>query len=233
MIIMPSGWSDSLAKIIEGSAPEYYRLEYKLGSEQLQILVETINQGIDPYLEAIFFKPPVKKRGCLEVEVEKKSLHVLVRRLMESERPVAKEMAEAICGKIGIGFTDFWRLDPFLRTYITCAFWTWDEEESPSGCDYETTGCAEKLFKRLAPETLKAMKDDCDKFQRENAQLLANAGDDEQNGHDFWLTRGGYGAGFGDRGYPDEISKPLTEACREFGNCTIYTGDDGKIYLTS
>lgn len=52
-------------------------------------------------------------------------------------------------------------------------------------------------------------------------------------GHDFWLTRNGHGVGFLDR---DELSeadqKRLTEASKEFGECYLYVGDDGKLYIS-
>lgn len=50
-----------------------------------------------------------------------------------------------------------------------------------------------------------------------------------QVGHDFALTRNGHGAGFWDRGL-GELGDRLTEACRPYGECHLYVGDDGKVY---
>lgn len=36
-------------------------------------------------------------------------------------------------------------------------------------------------------------------------------------GHDFWLTRNGHGAGFGDGDWPEEAGEKLSEAARSFG----------------
>lgn len=54
-------------------------------------------------------------------------------------------------------------------------------------------------------------------------------------GHDLWLTRNGHGAGFWDRklgsfgGY--DIGDCLSEACKMLGDCCLYEGDDGLLYL--
>ncbi len=69
---------------------------------------------------------------------------------------------------------------------------------------------------------------DCQNFQQQNAELLGQI-DDEQAGHDFWLTRCGHGAGFWDRGL-GEIGDRLTDAAHAAGNVDLYLGDDGKIY---
>ena len=55
-----------------------------------------------------------------------------------------------------------------------------------------------------------------------SAFILANLDDlgsmdDEQIGHDFWLTRAGHGAGFWDRGL-GEAGDRLTDACRPYGD---------------
>jgi hypothetical protein len=49
-------------------------------------------------------------------------------------------------------------------------------------------------------------------------------------GHDFWLTRQGHGAGFGDGDWPEEIDDRLHEAASKFGEVNVYVGDDGKVY---
>lgn len=61
-----------------------------------------------------------------------------------------------------------------------------------------------------------------------------------QAGHDFWLTRNGHGTGFwdhylefsdDDREQVRTIGKLLTDASHKFGQCDLYAGDDGKIYI--
>jgi hypothetical protein len=83
----------------------------------------------------------------------------------------------------------------------------------------------------LAPEALAQMTRDCEAFQASQAEFLAQAGNEEQNGCDYWLTRNRHGAGFWDRGYDQKVGEGLTAAAHADGECYLYVGDDGKIYL--
>lgn len=91
----------------------------------------------------------------------------------------------------------------------------------------------------LAPETVDKMRKDCERFQNENADVLARAeyghprhNDLEMAGHDFWLTRNGHGAGFWDGDLPEDVGNALTTASKKFGTADLYAGDDGKLYQT-
>ena len=120
-------------------------------------------------------------------------------------------------------------LDPFTEAYVLAALWTFDENAT-SG-DYEDSGRFEELFPKISPETLTKMQVDCLDFQEENKLWLEKAGDEKQNGHDFWLTRNHEGSGFWDREYPDDIEIVLREASQKnFKECSLYWGDDGLIY---
>lgn len=55
--------------------------------------------------------------------------------------------------------------------------------------------------------------------------------DDEDHGHNFWLTRNGHGAGFFDGDYGDELGKKLTEGCKTFGACHVQVCEDGTLEL--
>jgi hypothetical protein len=82
----------------------------------------------------------------------------------------------------------------------------------------------------IAPETLAAMAADVADFMAANASDLDASGlDASQIGHNFWLTRNGHGTGFWDRGLRD-VGERLTDACRPYGECDLYVGDDGKVY---
>ena len=120
-------------------------------------------------------------------------------------------------------------LDSFTRGYLETALFT---THPPSGCDYVESGRADEMFPLLPAEFIADAKRDCEKFKTENAALLEQAGDDWQNGCDFWYTRNGHGCGFWDRGYPDEVADPLKAACKAFGE---YYGRDGfdQTYLTA
>lgn len=115
-------------------------------------------------------------------------------------------------------------LDAFLSAYIECAIWSSiddrDGEQEPLDENHGTSD--------LAPETFSRIQADCRKFIGAHWQDIQN--DLPQAGHDFWLTRNGHGAGFWDGDWPDDIGERLTKASKEFGECYLYVGDDGKIY---
>ena len=129
-------------------------------------------------------------------------------------------------------------LDDFTIAYIECMLWS-----STDNTDENTGG--DPLDKNysiddIAPEAMTKIVADCERFQRENATLLAEAeynssrsrewSKEELAGHDFWLTRVGHGCGFWDRDL-GEVGDKLTEAAKKFGEVWPYVGDDGKIYV--
>lgn len=118
---------------------------------------------------------------------------------------------------------DYHDLSNFTRAYVNAMFWTecGPDNEELDGKDYDD----------LAPETITKIIEDCAGFEMLNKPLLDKAGDESQNGHDFWLTRNGHGAGFWDRGYPDDIGEKLTQACKKYKNINLVLGDDQKLYL--
>jgi hypothetical protein len=109
----------------------------------------------------------------------------------------------------------FEQLHAFERAFFTAAFWTADDD-APGGMDYRDTGNASDHWERLHPVNKKTLLYALHNWKTENAELLAKAGDDEQNGHDLWLTQGGSGVGFWDRGY-GEFGDKLTENAEAFG----------------
>ena len=116
-------------------------------------------------------------------------------------------------------------MDDFLRAYIECALWSsCDDDGEPLDKNYGRED--------IAAEALVSMAEDCKQFAADNAADLEHAGQDAQNGHDFWLTRNGHGAGFWDRGYRPEIGRRLTDAAHAYGESDIYIGDDGKLYVS-
>jgi len=122
------------------------------------------------------------------------------------------------------------RLDDFTIAYIECAFWssmtnTDDQGGEPLDEVHDASD--------LAPETLETMLRDCDRFLATDAVKAAvksPAWKPSRAGHDFWLTRGGHGAGFWDGDWPEPHATALTEASKAFGECELYIGDDGRIY---
>lgn len=59
--------------------------------------------------------------------------------------------------------------------------------------------------------------------------LVAIGADWEQHGHDFLLTRNHHGAGFWDRGYPESLSRPLTENAQAYGEHSVLTNDSPRV----
>lgn len=122
-------------------------------------------------------------------------------------------------------------LDAFTRSYIEAALWSTTDNSDPSGgVPMDQNYCSEDL----APSTMAAVIRDCTAFQEANRELLDNAYntdgmDVERQGHDFWLTREGHGAGYWDGDYPT-TGDGLTEAAKAFGEAGWYVGDDDKIY---
>lgn len=114
------------------------------------------------------------------------------------------------------------QLSLFARAYIEAMLWT--------ECNPDNEELDGKDFSDFAPETVMQIVQDCEKFQGHNMRLLALAGDDDQNGHDFWLTRNHHGAGFWDRGY-GQIGEELTTAAQAYKECTLVLGDNGLLYL--
>jgi hypothetical protein len=110
----------------------------------------------------------------------------------------------------------------FLKAYIDCALWSSTDNDGEPLDDGGYT---------LSAGAQARMAADCTTFQAAHAGLLARAGDDTQNGHDYWLTRNRHGAGFWDRGYPQTVSAALTEAAHADGECNLYAGDDGLLYI--
>jgi hypothetical protein len=122
--------------------------------------------------------------------------------------------------------------DQFTDGYLTAALWSSNDNSDPSGGEPLDSNYS---IKDLSPSSLAAMERDCAKFQSENADLLQQAyekdgQDDASQGHDFWLTRNGHGAGFWDGDYP-QTGDALTEAAKAYGEQDIYVGDNGWLYV--
>ncbi len=118
-------------------------------------------------------------------------------------------------------------LSTFTRAYIECALWSsTDDNDEPLDANYSIDD--------LAPETLAKMQADCESFESEWSEAIAEYREDTgegatQIGHDFWLTRNRHGAGFWESN--SQWGQVLTTACHNyFGECNLYVGDDGLIY---
>jgi len=115
-------------------------------------------------------------------------------------------------------------IDPFLQAYIVAALWSSTDEATPEGGEFLDANFGPD---DLAPETIEKMEADCERFQAENAKDIE--GNEEQAGHDFWLTRNFHGSGYWDGDWP-EAGDRLTEVCKKYPEVDLYVGDDGLIY---
>lgn len=124
---------------------------------------------------------------------------------------------------------DPYKMDPFTRQYAETALWSSNDESTPQGGEPMDKNYS---IENLAPETLEKFMQDCKSFREQAGDLIARSGyDDEQAGHDFWLTRNHHGAGFWDGDIKDkQVADALTELSHKFGEVDLYIGDDGQIY---
>jgi|HubBroStandDraft_4_1064222.scaffolds.fasta_scaffold00070_71 hypothetical protein len=119
------------------------------------------------------------------------------------------------------------KLDEFTIAYIEAALWSSTDESDefggePMDKNYSTAD--------LSPEALAKIQMDCDRFQSMNCRTII--GREEQAGHDFWLTRNRHGAGFWDGDWEERTGAELTEYSHKQGECNLYVGDDGLLYLS-
>jgi hypothetical protein len=124
-------------------------------------------------------------------------------------------------------------LSPFVRSYIETALWSSNDGD---GVPLDSAKYADA---ELAEGTIAQFVADCERFQVAYEKLIAGLDDnvlrsfppEDHIPHDFWLTRNRHGAGFWDGDYPEPIATQLTELAHSFGECDLYVGDDGLLYV--
>ena len=129
-------------------------------------------------------------------------------------------------------------LTTFEKSYIETAVWSsMDEHGNPlDGSEYSDV--------EFAPAAIESIQADCRKFIATSKPLLDEAKrtldasvlnsvnlSDNRVAHDFWLTRNHHGAGFWDGDYPEPLATQLTDLAHSFGECDIYSGDDGQFHI--
>ncbi len=101
--------------------------------------------------------------------------------------------------------------EDFLNAYIEAALWSSTHTPDPEGygpcCDSDAE-FLDGTDHELSDEGRERMRADCEKFWAENEEDLEIAADAISA-----LDR-------------------LTEACDKFGECDLYVGDDGKVYVS-
>jgi hypothetical protein len=115
-------------------------------------------------------------------------------------------------------------IDKIYATYIVTALWAEQPEDDHWDPD------------EFAPEAVTRLRAEVETFTAAVGDALDLAldleGKDEGDiGHDLWLTRNRHGAGFWDGDWPMPFSVDFHGAANALGECDIYRGDDGLLYL--
>lgn len=121
-----------------------------------------------------------------------------------------------------------YHLSPFIIAYIDAALWSsscneTENDDTPLSDRYSMADIDSLSMDRIVKEC----EDFIGQCKPEDLELQR----DDQNGHDFWLSRNGHGAGFFDRGLGDAGDR-LQEIARGMGESDIYVGDDKKLYVS-
>jgi hypothetical protein len=131
-----------------------------------------------------------------------------------------------------------------MKGYLTCAVWTEeerikeDEEEEEISGKYSEDSELKDLEQRTELNIHNFSDNSVLKAYEDIKKFLEYAGDavedidENQLGHDLWLTRNHHGAGFFDHGYDDDIEKVLMDSAHKLGEEYIYSYD-GKLHFSS
>lgn len=119
-------------------------------------------------------------------------------------------------------------MDSFTRQYLATALWSSTDESREDGGDPMDRNYT---LEDISPETAAWAQADCDRFREAAGDLLEERPGDLA-AHDFWLTRNGHGAGFWDGDWPrnGEALSAMVGWRTDFGEVSLYIGDDGLIY---
>ena len=113
-------------------------------------------------------------------------------------------------------------IDTIVDHYLTAAIFTAGDGELDAYSPSDFT-----------QESRDAAKHDIEEFLKKAAErgIDTSMWSDELLGHDFSLTRNGHGAGFWDRGYPNDIGRRLTSNAHAYGSCDVCLSNDGKLRI--
>jgi hypothetical protein len=114
----------------------------------------------------------------------------------------------------------------FLSSYFETALWSSTDEHSgrPMDENYDLNSFAENTLIDMVAEA-EAWRDSVEPILEDLEGF-----DESQVGHDFWLVRNGFGAGFWDGDWPEPEASKLTKAAKNAGEIHLYIDDDGLIY---
>ncbi len=122
-------------------------------------------------------------------------------------------------------------IDKILKAYLITALWvSVDEDDEPLDRYYTSTD--------YSRDAIRKAKEDIIKFVKDAGELL-NGEDEDEIGHNLYLSRTGHGAGFWDHDpYQNDkeslfktTGDQLTKLAENLGSVVAYVGDDGKIHF--
>jgi len=118
------------------------------------------------------------------------------------------------------------RVEIVLKHYIIAALWSsTDDEDQSFDSNYSYDEFDKDNLEKIRQRIIKFMIDN-------DADLKASGLNDEQIGHDLWLTQVGHGAGFWDReGIDKELGDRLSSASKQLGESAYVFAQDGKVYI--
>lgn len=137
--------------------------------------------------------------------------------------------------------------DQFTKGYLTAFLFAENDQsdENTGGAPLDNNYSIADIDKASVNMAIR----DCQKFQRENKEMLEKAYknekglfdkdggkaeyDEERAGHDFYLTRQHHGAGFWDGDLPDEVGEALTKAAHAYPELNHHVNEQGKVVLES
>lgn len=111
-------------------------------------------------------------------------------------------------------------IDSIVDSYLQTALWTDEELDGRGIYDF-----SDEIRKNAKAEVLW--------FVVTAGEILDEL-DNEQIGHDIWLTRNRHGTGFWDRGLDDDVSNKLVKLCEELGEVWLTSGEEdgeGDLYM--
>lgn len=128
-------------------------------------------------------------------------------------------------------------LDDITRSFLVTALWSSTDDSDPeTGGDHMD---ANYDLEDIAPTTIEWATRECQAFLAKcgnalcDGVLIRNSSGstpEQMAGHDFWLTRNGHGAGFGDGDWADPLDDMLRKLAKTFRQVDLYIGDDGHIH---
>lgn len=118
-------------------------------------------------------------------------------------------------------------INSLVSGYLECALFA-DSPDNETAVDF--------TFENISRDMLKKSYADCERFfdSLHIQSVFSQRPDYHAIGIDFWYTRNGHGTGFWDnykKTYDDNTAELLTDIATSFGECYLYLGDNGKLYI--